>query len=336
VALVYFAGHGATFGDTSYVVPVDARFASLAEVPYEMVPVEMLIGELRRAKGLRIAILDACRDNKAEQNLKRTATRGGGDITRGLARVKNPEGLILAYATQYLSTAADGNANGNSPFTGALLNHIATPGLDVKDLFFRVGGEVIATTTGKQRPEISVSFYDSYALVPGGTQATPAPIPAPPPTLTPIVPSDPAAAVWNSIKETTSIAVLEDFIRQYGRTPYGSLARARLAELKKKVANVPPPASAATGVFDGAWTITRIGPCRVPRYQFLINIKGNAVSGVAGGGALTGTVKSDGTITFRHPTDPGPGVIDYTGALRSGSGTFRAPGCSGTFVANRT
>ena len=66
VAIVYFAGHGATFGDVPYVVPVDAQFASLGGVPYELVPVETLIGELRRAKGLRIAILDACRDNAAE------------------------------------------------------------------------------------------------------------------------------------------------------------------------------------------------------------------------------------------------------------------------------
>jgi hypothetical protein len=55
VALVYFAGHGATFGDVPYVVPVDAQFSSLGGIPYELVQVETLIGELRRAKGLRIA-----------------------------------------------------------------------------------------------------------------------------------------------------------------------------------------------------------------------------------------------------------------------------------------
>ena len=174
VALVFFAGHGATFGDIPYVVPIDAQFLSLGEVPYELVPVETLIGELRQAKGLRIAILDACRDNTAERELKRVTARGG-EIIRGLARVKNPEGLILAYATQYLSTAADGDPNGDSPFTTALLNNIATPGLDVKDLFFKVGKEVKDSTKGGQRPEISVSFYDSYTLVPAGpaTAATP-------------------------------------------------------------------------------------------------------------------------------------------------------------------
>src|SRR5580692_8116556 len=83
VALVFFAGHGATFSDVPYVVPVDAQFSSLGEVPYELVPVETLIGELRRAKGLRIAILDACRDNSAERELKRKAARGG-EVSRGL------------------------------------------------------------------------------------------------------------------------------------------------------------------------------------------------------------------------------------------------------------
>ena len=170
VALVYYAGHGATFGDVPYVVPVDARFESLEGMPYELVPVETLIGELRRAKGVRIAILDACRDNAAERELKRVAVRGG-EVTRGLARVRNPEGLILAYATQYMATAADGPANGDSPFTAALLDTIATPGLDLKDVFFRAAREVVARTNGTQRPEISMSFYDDYKLVPAALSA---------------------------------------------------------------------------------------------------------------------------------------------------------------------
>src|SRR5580704_3963766 len=140
VAVVFFAGHGATFGDVPYVVPVDAQFSSLGEMPYELVQVETLIGELRRAKGIRITILDACRDNAAERELKRKNSRGG-ESTRGLVRPKNVDGLILAYATQYMSIAADGDASGHSPFTKALLTNILTPGLDVRELFFKVGRE---------------------------------------------------------------------------------------------------------------------------------------------------------------------------------------------------
>lgn len=57
VALVYYAGHGATFGDTPYVVPVDAAFSSLGRVAYELIPVETLIGELRQAKGVSIGLI---------------------------------------------------------------------------------------------------------------------------------------------------------------------------------------------------------------------------------------------------------------------------------------
>jgi hypothetical protein len=228
VAVVFFAGHGATFGDLPYVVPVDAQFSSLGEMPYELVPVETLIGELRRAKGLRIAILDACRDNAAERELKRVGSRGG-EITRGLARVKNPEGLILAYATQYLSTAADGDPNGDSPFTAALLNHIVTPGLDVKDLFYRVGREVIETTKGGQRPEISISFYDSYALVPA------APVLAPPQQMTPTI--DPCASAgdhWRSTEAIGTLAAYEDHLARFHNCVFAGLARVNLGALKSK------------------------------------------------------------------------------------------------------
>jgi hypothetical protein len=43
---------------------------------------------------------------------------------------------------------------------------------------------------------------------------------------------------------TTSVAVLEEFIRQFENTPYGPMARARLEELKKnQYAVVTPPAN---------------------------------------------------------------------------------------------
>jgi formylglycine-generating enzyme required for sulfatase activity len=211
VAIVYFAGHGATFADTPYVVPVDAAFSSPQQVPYELVPAETLIGELRRAKGVRIAILDACRDNTAERELKRQAAQRGGEVSRGLGPMKNPDGLILAYATQYLSTAVDvAGANRNSPFTAALLNNIATPDVDVKDMFFRVGRDVITATQGKQRPEISISMYDQYVLVPSPPKsvaaaappATSAAVPAP---ATPVSPP-PAPARPPALQQTAVVA----------------------------------------------------------------------------------------------------------------------------------
>jgi formylglycine-generating enzyme required for sulfatase activity len=232
VALVYFAGHGATFGDVPYVVPVDAEFASLAEMPAELVAVEDLIGELRRAKTVRIAILDACRDNAAEQALKGARTLG--PPSRGLAPPKNPAGLIIAYATQHGATAADSAGSGNSPFTAAILHNIATPGLDVKEMFFKVGGDVAAVTGGRQRPEISISMYEQYALVPGAA--------VPPPGPADGTAQAAVAQAWGAAKDSVSLEVIDAFLRQYGGVPvYGELARARRVELEKLALAVTPP-----------------------------------------------------------------------------------------------
>ena len=54
--------------------------------------------------------------------------------------------------------------------------------------------------------------------------------------------SDEAARAWVAVRDTTSQAVLDDFIRRYDESIYGTLARARLEELKKShVALVVPP-----------------------------------------------------------------------------------------------
>ncbi len=242
VAIVYFAGHGATFDGTSYVAPVDAEFASLTEVIHELVPVETLIADLRQAKGVRIAILDACRDNGAEQELKRHASRGGGDKTRGLAPMKNASGLIIAYATQYGATAADAapgglfswmrSSTGHSPFTSALLNNIAMPGLDVTDMFRKVGREVDAATAGKQRPEIAISMYEQYALVPGATAGGGGVSP---------LPSGPSTdeVAWSFLKDTKDPEQLRRFIAQYPTNLWRREAEGRLKALEQMAVVLP-------------------------------------------------------------------------------------------------
>jgi formylglycine-generating enzyme required for sulfatase activity len=68
-----------------------------------------------------------------------------------------------------------------------------------------------------------------------------------------------AERVWLAgVKDTASRAVLEDFIRRYGDTIFGTMARERLEELKKTAAVAPPvqqtappsPAVPAVGVFE--------------------------------------------------------------------------------------
>jgi hypothetical protein len=51
--------------------------------------------------------------------------------------------------------------------------------------------------------------------------------------------------VWSTIQNTTSLAILQTFAARFGATIYGTVARARIDELKKRqpvVAAVPPQA----------------------------------------------------------------------------------------------
>lgn len=137
---------------------------------------------------------------------------------------------LVAFAAKEGTTADDGASN-NSPFTTALLKHLTTPGLDIRIALGRVRDEVRAATERRQEPFVYGSLGgDTVAIVNAPTTTAPSRPSTPPQS----APQDEAAArAWTVIQGTTSEAVLEDFIRQFHSTPYGSMARARLQELKK-------------------------------------------------------------------------------------------------------
>src|SRR5438094_908812 len=92
----------------------------------------------------RVALVignSAYRDNPFARNMKRIiASRA---IGRGLARVEpSTSDTLIAFAAKAGSTAADGKGR-HSPFTSALIKHIATPGLDLRIAFGRVRDEVL-------------------------------------------------------------------------------------------------------------------------------------------------------------------------------------------------
>ena len=73
---------------------------------------------------------------------------------------------MIAYATQPDNVALDG-AGRNSPFTAALLRHIATPGLEVSSLMKRVRADVVQTTNQKQVPWDHSSLTGDFYFKPG-------------------------------------------------------------------------------------------------------------------------------------------------------------------------
>jgi hypothetical protein len=209
-ALVYYAGHGIQYQGLNYLIPIDARLEDEYSVNYELTRIDDVVFALSKARGVRILILDACRNNPLAERL--SSRRANRDFvpTRGLARIEAPRGMVVAFATQSDQIAADG-AGRNSPFTDALLKEIEAPGIEIATLFRRVAIDVNQATGGRQLPELSISMAGEFYL---NSRAT-------------------DMQAWVKLRGSNDRQQLNDFITQYPDSPLISDAQDRLAALDR-------------------------------------------------------------------------------------------------------
>src|SRR5262249_43185002 len=215
VAVVYFAGHGIEVGGTNYLIPVDARLLTDFDVEDEAVSLDRILAALEPAKKLRLVILDACRDNPFVKSIKRTvATRS---ISRGLAQVEPATtDTLIAFAAKAGAVADDGDGK-NSPFTTALLKHLAVPGLALRIAFGRVRDDVMAVTRRQQEPFVYGSLGGAIvSLMPADAataqqQNQAALAPAQPPQRSAAVPTAREPAVDADFEKFRNKSILVDF-----------------------------------------------------------------------------------------------------------------------------
>lgn len=151
-AVVFFAGHGLELGSENYLVPIDARLRKDRHLQFEAVKLSSALRSVEGAKRLRLVMLDACRNNPFAASMRLSAGTKRS-VTRGFSRVE-PEGdVLVAYASRHGTTADDGSGK-HSPYTNALLTHMAEPGIDIRLMLGKVRDNVRAATSGGQVPHI--------------------------------------------------------------------------------------------------------------------------------------------------------------------------------------
>jgi uncharacterized caspase-like protein len=217
MAVVYYAGHGIEADGVNYLIPADARLLSDFDVEDETVSLDRVLQAINPAKRLRLVILDACRDSPFSEKMKRSvATRS---IGRGLAKIEptTPDTLI-AFAARAGAVANDGDGT-HSPFSSALLKHIATPGLDLRLALGRVRDEVLKSTNRRQEPFV-------YGSLGGETVAL---VPQPAPSV------DPDAEARRDYEFAAQIGTREtwsSFLAIHGSGIYANFAHAALDKLE--------------------------------------------------------------------------------------------------------
>jgi uncharacterized caspase-like protein len=157
VGLFYFAGHGLQLSWRNFLVPVDAAPKTADDVPKQAVEIATLLKGLGWASNpMNIVILDACRDNPFETELK---------TGKGLSQMDAPIGTLLAYATAPGNTAADGSGK-NGLYTEHLLREMKKPETRIEDIFKRVRLAVRRASQGLQIPWESTSLEDDFYFLP--------------------------------------------------------------------------------------------------------------------------------------------------------------------------
>jgi hypothetical protein len=279
VALFYYAGHGLQVDTKNYIVPVDARLASENDLPFEAVDLTLVLSLMERRPRINLVFLDACRDNPLAQNLARSmgASRSMA-VSRGLAIAESGIGTLLVYATQPGNVALDGNG-AHSPFTQGLLDYIATPDIEVRQMLTRVRAEVLQATGGKQVPWDHSSLTGDFFFVPRGAAVAAQP-------QTPA--ADRELAFWGSVKDSRDPADFQAYLDQYPGGTFAALARNRLAALQpqQQAAATPTPTTPAPARQEGpvavlGLTVAELQPDLRARFGVPAVLQGLVITAVA-------------------------------------------------------
>src|SRR5581483_8260979 len=153
VALIWYGGHGVQVAGDNYLIPVDAKVNSEADLPTNGIRLVDVMATLQAVPSrMRIVMVDACRDNPFA---------GLSEKTRGLAIVDAPNGSIVGYSTAPGTQALDGQGN-DSPYTNAVLKLARQPDVPIEQFFKNVRLQVNQETSGQQTPWESSSLTSNF------------------------------------------------------------------------------------------------------------------------------------------------------------------------------
>lgn len=173
--LFYYAGHGIQIGRRNYLLPVDAKFESIYDVPLATMTLDRIIDTLSARSAAHVAILDSCRDNPfsdirlaADLDANLFETRTGFDV------FSTPLNSLVAYSTSPGAVASDGDLGQNSPYTAAVLETArAAPFENIQQLFPVIRERVHKSTQGRQIPWESSTLVKPFYLAQLQSEAEP-------------------------------------------------------------------------------------------------------------------------------------------------------------------
>lgn len=304
LAIIYFAGHGIEINRENYLIPVDATLADAKDAELEAISISLVEASIASAPGLKLIVIDACRNNPFKEQMRGLgqATRAGQ--TRGLAPIEPSSDIIVAYSAKHGSVALDGDGeSGMSPYAEAFTRRIATPGKHVVFVLGAIRDDVEKGTDGQQVPHVYGSFSeDTPYLIPpvDGT--------GPDPEL--------QSALTEAKQRQAEVEAQLATERQAAARATAEAAEARARELAAQLAAAASAAEAAQAKADAAAAkasvpkpVAAVAPSVPPSVQYcnVVNVVWNDVLNIRNrphsSGTLIGTIPPDGDGVLRSPDE---------------------------------
>ena len=229
-ALFYFAGHGLQVKGQNFIIPVDARIESEAQVSHKGININQLLDEMENSNSrANIVMLDACRNNPISGKFRSGATRGLA------APSSQPKNTIIVYATGPGNVAADGSGR-NGLFTAGLLTAFKGSDLSLGGVLTRASEEVERGSKQQQQPFINgpatlqknFQFGESKTVRVAKVES--AAVAAQPEER---IKSDAAIEqeTWESARDSKNSNAIQEYIKQYPSGRFVGQAKVLIATL---------------------------------------------------------------------------------------------------------
>ena len=212
-AVVYYGGHAVQYQDRNFLLAIDSKIASEADVRTEGIDIDLILDPLivSRPAGC-VVILDAARKNPWQQIVSARA--------RGLSSQPPIQGVTVIYPVVPGDVVGERSAN---LFVTELIKSAKVQGLSFKEVFRRVRTSVAQATRDQQIPWESSPSPEN--LVISSTRklvATPA---------APARAADPVElGFWDTIKGSDSAADFKAYLDSLPGRALAATARARLQQ----------------------------------------------------------------------------------------------------------
>lgn len=223
IGLIYYAGHGIQVSGRNYLVPIDANPRVAADLAFDGIAMDDLIRQVQARAETVLFFLDACRDNPLPlhvaslQGVSRSL-----DAAQGLAPISAEVGSFTSFATGPNRVAYDG-AGEHSPYTAALLDHLTTPGLEIRSAMDMVRRRVVEATEGQQVPWDHSALMGPVHLVKGSGTSVEAPLPSV---------ADADGVFWNTLQKIAMPGLRQAALQIYQRAfPSGRFAEVAEVQL---------------------------------------------------------------------------------------------------------